>query len=74
MTFTGKTTEPTADARRPGATDAPDRDLYLRMFRTMALHSAVEDRMVSMYRHGELLGSRYTGHWHATRLTSPGVV
>jgi TPP-dependent pyruvate/acetoin dehydrogenase alpha subunit len=34
------------------------------MFRTMALHRAVEDRMVSMYRQGELLGSLYTGHWH----------
>ena len=42
----------------------PDRDLYLRIFRTMALHRAVEDRMVSMYRQGELLGSLYTGHWH----------
>jgi len=30
----------------------------------MALHRAVEDRMVSMYRQGELLGSLYTGHWH----------
>jgi TPP-dependent pyruvate/acetoin dehydrogenase alpha subunit len=25
---------------------------------------AVEDRMVSMYRSGDLLGSLYTGHWH----------
>src|ERR687883_2149540 len=30
----------------------------------MALHRAVEDRMVSMYRQGEMLGSVYTGHWH----------
>ena len=30
----------------------------------MALQRAVEDRMVSMYRQGELLGSLYTGHWH----------
>jgi TPP-dependent pyruvate/acetoin dehydrogenase alpha subunit len=43
---------------------APDRDLYLRIFRVMALHRAVEDRMVSMYRQGEMLGSVYTGHWH----------
>jgi TPP-dependent pyruvate/acetoin dehydrogenase alpha subunit len=42
----------------------PDRELCLKMFRTMALHRAVEDRMVSMYRQGELLGSLYTGHWH----------
>lgn len=41
-----------------------DHDLAQRMFRTMALHRAVEDRMVSMYRQGELLGSLYTGHWH----------
>jgi TPP-dependent pyruvate/acetoin dehydrogenase alpha subunit len=42
----------------------PDRELYLRMFRVMALQRAVEDRMVSMYRQGEMLGSVYTGHWH----------
>jgi pyruvate dehydrogenase E1 component alpha subunit len=42
----------------------PDRELYLRMFRIMALQRAVEDRMVSMYRQGEMLGSVYTGHWH----------
>jgi pyruvate dehydrogenase E1 component alpha subunit len=41
-----------------------ERELYVRMFRVMALHRAVEDRMVSMYRQGELLGSLYTGHWH----------
>ena len=41
-----------------------DRELYLRIFRVMALHRAVEDRMVSMYRQGEMLGSVYTGHWH----------
>jgi pyruvate dehydrogenase E1 component alpha subunit len=34
------------------------------MFRTMTLMRAVEDRMVSMYRQGEMLGSVYTGHWH----------
>jgi TPP-dependent pyruvate/acetoin dehydrogenase alpha subunit len=42
----------------------PDRDLFLRIFEVMALHRAVEDRMVSMYRQGEMLGSVYTGHWH----------
>jgi pyruvate dehydrogenase E1 component alpha subunit len=41
-----------------------DKDLSIRMFRTMALMRAVEDRMVSMYRQGEMLGSVYTGHWH----------
>src|SRR6266568_2826437 len=34
------------------------------MFEVMALMRAVEDRMVTMYRQGELLGSLYTGHWH----------
>lgn len=41
-----------------------DNALYLRLFRTMALHRALEDRMVSMYRQGEMLGSVYSGHWH----------
>jgi TPP-dependent pyruvate/acetoin dehydrogenase alpha subunit len=41
-----------------------DQELYLQIFRVMALHRAVEDRMVSMYRQGEMLGSVYTGHWH----------
>lgn len=57
-----KATTAKAPGRRPPA--AADRELYRRMFRTMALHRAVEDRMVSMYRQGELLGSLYTGHWH----------
>jgi pyruvate dehydrogenase E1 component alpha subunit len=42
----------------------PDQDLSVRIFQVMALHRAVEDRMVSMYRQGEMLGSVYTGHWH----------
>src|SRR3954453_11821202 len=42
----------------------PERDTFLRIFEVMALHRAVEDRMVSMYRQGEMLGSVYTGHWH----------
>ena len=41
-----------------------DKDLYIRMFRTMALMRAVDDRMVSMYRQGEMLGSVYSGNWH----------
>jgi TPP-dependent pyruvate/acetoin dehydrogenase alpha subunit len=39
-------------------------DLARRMFEVMVLHRAVEDRMVAMYRGGDLLGSLYTGHWH----------
>ena len=30
----------------------------------MVLTRAVEDRMVAMYKGGDLLGSLYTGHWH----------
>jgi TPP-dependent pyruvate/acetoin dehydrogenase alpha subunit len=59
---TGKTKAAERDSKT--ATDPATRDLYLRMFRVMALHRAVEDRMVSMYRQGEMLGSVYTGHWH----------
>jgi TPP-dependent pyruvate/acetoin dehydrogenase alpha subunit len=41
-----------------------DTDLAVRMFEVMVLTRAVEDRMVAMYRGGDLLGSLYTGHWH----------
>src|SRR5437763_9404428 len=41
-----------------------DRDLLLRIYQTMVLTRAVADRMVAMYRGGDLLGSLYTGHWH----------
>ena len=49
--------------RKPKAAPV-ERDLAIRMFEVMALMRAVEDRMVAMYRQGELLGSLYTGHWH----------
>src|SRR5436190_1443906 len=45
-------------------TSVAERDLAIRMFEVMTLMRAVEDRMVTMYRQGELLGSLYTGHWH----------
>src|SRR6478609_9444500 len=41
-----------------------DQELLLRIYRTMVLTRAVEDRMVAMYKGGDLLGSLYTGHWH----------
>ena len=41
-----------------------DPDLLRRIFETMVLTRAVEDRMVAMYKSGDLLGSLYTGHWH----------
>ncbi len=53
-----------ASGAEVAADEQIDHELARRMFRTMALHRAVEDRMVSMYRQGELLGSLYTGHWH----------
>ena len=62
MATTSKTGTSRRRARNAGPT--PDKDLYLRIFQVMALHRAVEDRMVSMYRQGEMLGSVYTGHWH----------
>lgn len=41
-----------------------DPDLLRRIHEVMVLTRAVEDRMVAMYRGGDLLGSLYTGHWH----------
>ena len=48
------------------ATKVTDRDAQLlrRIYEIMVLTRAVEDRMVAMYRGGDLLGSLYTGHWH----------
>src|SRR5688572_14336771 len=53
-----------ADA--PSATAIADRDpvLLRRIHEIMVLTRAVEDRMVAMYKGGDLLGSLYTGHWH----------
>jgi pyruvate dehydrogenase E1 component alpha subunit len=53
--------------RRKARTVPPgerDRELLLRINEIMVLTRAVEDRMVAMYRSGDLLGSLYTGHWH----------
>ncbi|HWM60311.1 MAG TPA: thiamine pyrophosphate-dependent enzyme, partial [Pseudonocardia sp.] len=44
--------------------DRYDKDLLRRIYEVMVLTRAVEDRMVAMYRGGDLLGSLYTGHWH----------
>jgi pyruvate dehydrogenase E1 component alpha subunit len=41
-----------------------DPELLRRIHRVMVLTRAVEDRMVAMYKSGDLLGSLYTGHWH----------
>ncbi|HTF55266.1 MAG TPA: thiamine pyrophosphate-dependent dehydrogenase E1 component subunit alpha [Pseudonocardia sp.] len=49
-----------------GNTSVAERDpeLLRRIYQIMVLTRAVEDRMVAMYKGGDLLGSLYTGHWH----------
>src|SRR5229473_735331 len=58
----------TRGKRKPGTAGEPvasrDKQLLLQIFETMAMMRAAEDRMVAMYRSGDLLGSLYTGHWH----------
>jgi TPP-dependent pyruvate/acetoin dehydrogenase alpha subunit len=53
-------------ADEPARTAVADRDpaLLKRIHEVMVLTRAVEDRMVAMYKGGDLLGSLYTGHWH----------
>lgn len=55
-----------APASADGASDLASRDQehLIRVYRLMVLTRAVEDRMVAMYKGGDLLGSLYTGHWH----------
>src|SRR6185295_3812698 len=50
-------------AAAPKITDR-DPQLLRRIYEVMVLTRAVEDRMVAMYRGGDLLGSFYSGHWH----------
>jgi TPP-dependent pyruvate/acetoin dehydrogenase alpha subunit len=61
-TTNGVATTGTAQSR----VDLSSRDpqLIRRIYETMVLTRAVEDRMVAMYKGGDLLGSLYTGHWH----------
>ena len=47
-----------------GALSGRDPAVLLRIYEMMVLTRAVEDRMVAMYKSGDLLGSLYTGHWH----------
>jgi TPP-dependent pyruvate/acetoin dehydrogenase alpha subunit len=54
----------TAPAKGEKTALGVDRDLAVRIYEVMVLTRAVEDRMVAMYRGGDLLGSLYTGHWH----------
>ena len=57
---------PTKDKSKPTATPLAKRDQKLleQLYEKMVLTRAVEDRMVAMYKSGDLLGSLYTGHWH----------
>jgi pyruvate dehydrogenase E1 component alpha subunit len=58
------TTRKKASAPAPAAPSERDPALLRRIYETMVLTRAVEDRMVAMYKGGDLLGSLYTGHWH----------
>jgi TPP-dependent pyruvate/acetoin dehydrogenase alpha subunit len=55
---------PEVEGRRTTALADRDPELLRRIYEFMVLTRAVEDRMVAMYRGGDLLGSLYTGHWH----------
>jgi TPP-dependent pyruvate/acetoin dehydrogenase alpha subunit len=63
---TRRTVEAPAAAEAPSRSAVADRDpaLLRRIHEVMVLTRAVEDRMVAMYKGGDLLGSLYTGHWH----------
>src|SRR6476619_1489753 len=58
----------TATESKPQSADdalaARDPKLLIHIYEMMVLTRAVEDRMVAMYKSGDLLGSLYTGHWH----------
>jgi TPP-dependent pyruvate/acetoin dehydrogenase alpha subunit len=61
VTMATRTAKPRKKAQAVGERDP---DLLRRIHRFMVLTRAVEDRMVAMYKGGDLLGSLYTGHWH----------
>ena len=42
----------------------PERALCRRIYETMVLMRATDDRLVTMYRQGQLAGSYYSGNWH----------
>ena len=60
------TTEPTtrSDARIGADAALPGRELCRRIYETMVLMRATDDRLVAMYRQGLLPGSYYSGNWH----------
>jgi TPP-dependent pyruvate/acetoin dehydrogenase alpha subunit len=52
-------------ATKPAASlDKRDPELLKKIYEKLVQTRAVEDRMVAMYKSGDLLGSLYTGHWH----------
>ena len=57
---------PTKAKAKSTAPSIAERDpqLLKRIYEKMVQTRAVEDRMVAMYKSGDLLGSLYTGHWH----------
>jgi pyruvate dehydrogenase E1 component alpha subunit len=57
------TTSRSSTVETPGL-GLPDADLCRRLYEGMVLMRAVEDRLVTLYRQGELPGSVYTGHGH----------
>jgi TPP-dependent pyruvate/acetoin dehydrogenase alpha subunit len=62
---TAEQTEPAqASTAGPDGLGDRDSDLLIQILQKMVLTRAVEDRMVAMYKGGDLLGSLYTGHWH----------
>ena len=55
----------TTDREASGGTlEGRDPELLRRLYEVMVHTRAVEDRMVAMYRSGDLLGSLYSGHRH----------
>jgi TPP-dependent pyruvate/acetoin dehydrogenase alpha subunit len=56
-------TKAKAKSAPPSLTER-DPELLKRIYEKMVQTRAVEDRMVAMYKSGDLLGSLYTGHWH----------
>jgi pyruvate dehydrogenase E1 component alpha subunit len=54
----------TSSEREVEQKQLPDRELCRRIYQTMVLMRATDDRLVAMYRQGQLPGSFYSGNWH----------
>jgi TPP-dependent pyruvate/acetoin dehydrogenase alpha subunit len=53
-----------ASNEREVQAELPEKGLARRMYETMVLMRATDDRLVAMYRQGQLPGSYYSGNWH----------